>query len=207
VGLLAAGPADAASRGYRLDNKSSHDLKLESAKPLPGFVCNASICVETGQPMDFEGRPANGSVLTPEGAPHAWELRYSFGHTYAAQLKYAIVGTHATVEYTIETLDLQQRLGLQSRAGERRDLHGPRPLPQLQELTPERSLRPPKVACRLERRQGAGPVLLSRRHALDVPAAGKPSASSSSRRLSSVASPISSISRRARSPQIYIGEP
>lgn len=101
--LLAAGPASAASRGYRLDNKSSHDLKLEGAKPLPGFVCNASICVETGQPMDFEGRPANGSVLTPEDAPHAWELKYSFGHTYAALLKYAIVGTHATVEYTIET--------------------------------------------------------------------------------------------------------
>lgn len=103
VGLLAAGPADAASRGYRLDNKSSHNLKLESAKPLPGFVCNASICVETGQPMDFEARPADGSVLTPDGAPHAWELKYSFGHTYAAQLNYAIVGTHATVEYTIET--------------------------------------------------------------------------------------------------------
>lgn len=100
--LLAAGPANAASRGYRLENKSSHDLKLENAKPLPGFVCNAILCVETGQPMDFEGRPADGSVLAP-GATHAWELKYSFGYTYAAKLLYAIVGTHATVEYTIET--------------------------------------------------------------------------------------------------------
>jgi hypothetical protein len=101
--LFTAGPASAASRGYRLDNKSSHNLKLEGAKPLPGFVCNASICVETGQPMAFEGRPDDGSVLTPAGAPHAWELKYSFGYTYAAQLKYAIVGTGASVEYTIET--------------------------------------------------------------------------------------------------------
>jgi hypothetical protein len=101
--LVTAAPAGAASRGYRLDNKSSHNLKLENARPLPGFVCNASICIETGQPMDFEGRPADGSVLTPGGAPHAWELKYSFGYTYAARLKYAIVGTGASVEYTIET--------------------------------------------------------------------------------------------------------
>jgi hypothetical protein len=99
--LFTAGPASAASRGYRLHNNSSHDLKLEAAKPLPGFVCNASICVDTGQPMAFEGRPANGSVLAP-GAVHAWELKYSFGYTYAAQLKYDIVGG-GTVEYTIET--------------------------------------------------------------------------------------------------------
>lgn len=101
--LVTAGPAGAASRGYRLDNKSSHTLRVESAKPLPGFVCNATICVETGQPMDFEGRPANGTLLTPDGAPHAWELKYSFGYTYAAKLTYDIVGTKATVEYTIET--------------------------------------------------------------------------------------------------------
>ena len=101
--LLAAGPAGAASRGYRLENQSSHNLKLEGAKPLPGYVCNAILCVETGQPMDFEGRPADGAVLSPHGTPHAWELKYSFGYTYGAQLKYAIVGTGATVEYTIET--------------------------------------------------------------------------------------------------------
>ena len=99
--LFTAGPASAASRGYRLHNNSSHNLTLEGAKPLPGFVCNATICVDTGQPMSFEGRPSDGSVLAPAGM-HAWELKYSFGDTYAAQLKYDIAGG-GKVEYTIET--------------------------------------------------------------------------------------------------------
>ncbi len=99
--LFTAGPASAASRGYRLHNTSSHTLKLEAAKPLPGFVCNGTICVDTGQPMAFEGRPGNGSLL-PSGGVDAWELKYEFGKTYGAQLKYDIVGG-GSVDYTIET--------------------------------------------------------------------------------------------------------
>jgi hypothetical protein len=100
--LLFAGSANAASRGYRLNNKGDHTLKLIEASRLPAVVCNGFICVNTEHPMDFEGRPENGSLLKP-GATDAWELKYSFGHTYAAELKYKIVGTDSTVTYTIET--------------------------------------------------------------------------------------------------------
>jgi hypothetical protein len=100
--LLFAGSASAASRGYRLHNKSDHTLKLIAATPLPTVLCNGAICVKTDHPMDFEGRPANDSLLKP-GATDAWELKYVFGHTYAAELKYKVVGSDATVTYTIET--------------------------------------------------------------------------------------------------------
>src|ERR1700755_1763626 len=90
--LLFAGSANAASRGYRLHNKSDQTLTLIGATPLPTVLCNGAICVKTDHPMEFEGRPGNDSLLKP-GATDAWELKYSFGHTYAAELKYRIVGT------------------------------------------------------------------------------------------------------------------
>lgn len=106
LGLLSAGPASAASRGFKLKNTSDVDLKLEAAKPVPTVVCgNIGRCVDTKYPMDFEGRPANGSVLKPN-ATHTWELKYGFspfgGVQYAADLWYEIEGTNATVEYKIE---------------------------------------------------------------------------------------------------------
>jgi hypothetical protein len=59
----------AASRGYR-----------------PSVLCNGPIYVKTEHPMDFEGPPADDSLLKP-GATDAWELKYGFGSTYAAELK------------------------------------------------------------------------------------------------------------------------
>jgi hypothetical protein len=100
--LFVAGPASAASRGYTVTNKSDQTLKLVGADHLPATVCNGFICVDTSHPMDFEGRPGNGSTIAPK-ANDRWELKYSFGHTYGAVLKYDIVGTDATVTYTIET--------------------------------------------------------------------------------------------------------
>jgi hypothetical protein len=101
--LLTAGTASAASRGYSVHNRSDHSLKLVGANPLPTTVCNVGICVPTHHSMDFEGRPADGSVLAPN-AESTWELKYFFGHTYAAVLTYKIVGSEdAKVEYTIET--------------------------------------------------------------------------------------------------------
>jgi hypothetical protein len=106
LGLLSAGPASAASRGFKLKNTSNVDLKLEAAKPVPTVVCGGiGRCVDTKYPMDFEGRPDNGSVLKPN-ATHQWELKYGFSPTggvqYAADLWYEIEGTNATVEYKIE---------------------------------------------------------------------------------------------------------
>ncbi len=106
LGLLSAGPAGAASRGFKLKNTSDVDLKLEAAKPVPTVVCGGiGRCVDTKYPMDFEGRPDNGSVLKPN-ATHNWELKYGFspngGVQYAADLWYEIAGTNATVEYKIE---------------------------------------------------------------------------------------------------------
>ena len=100
--LFVAGPASAASRGYVLHNKSSHTLEVKGASRLPNTICNAGICVRTEHPMEFEGRPGDGSTVAPN-ATDRWELKYHFGNTYAAALKYKIVGTDATVEYTIET--------------------------------------------------------------------------------------------------------
>ena len=97
------GVAHAASRGYRVSNESSHALKLESASHVPTVVCNGTICVPTHFPMEFEGRPADGTVLKPGAPAQAWELKYGFGHTYAAVLKYKIEGTDATFEATLET--------------------------------------------------------------------------------------------------------
>ena len=106
VTLLTAGPASAASRGFRLHNNSTHTLRLETARRVPTFVCVQPVtCVPTHHPMDFEGRPADGSLLHP-GHVHAWELKYGFsllgGVQYAANLWYKVVGTSDEVEYTIE---------------------------------------------------------------------------------------------------------
>jgi hypothetical protein len=46
--------------------------------------------------------PPDDSLLKP-GATDAWELKYGFDSTYAAELKYKLLGTDATVTYTIET--------------------------------------------------------------------------------------------------------
>jgi hypothetical protein len=96
------GVANAASRGYRVSNESSHALKLESASPVPTVLCNGTICVPTHFPMEFEGRPDNGSVLKPGAPAQAWELKYGFGYTHAAVVKYKIEGTDATFEATLE---------------------------------------------------------------------------------------------------------
>jgi hypothetical protein len=106
LGLLSAGPASAASRGFKVHNTSKTDLKLEAVKSVPTFVCNSMVhCVETHYPMDFEGRPADGSDLKAGGSD-TWELKYGFsifgGVQYAADIWYGIAGTNATVEYKIE---------------------------------------------------------------------------------------------------------
>ena len=47
--------------------------------------------------------PDDGTLLAPDAPPQVWELKYSFGDTYAAVLKYKIVGTNARFEATLET--------------------------------------------------------------------------------------------------------
>lgn len=85
---VTAGTAEAASRGYRLYNLSSHQLVLDRViqVPIPGR--NNAV-----YSMEFEGRPPAGSVLEPGGEPHAWELKRDSLETYAAYLIYKIVGT------------------------------------------------------------------------------------------------------------------
>jgi hypothetical protein len=112
AGLL-AGPlqnSSAASRGFKLDNKSDHPLKLYAVQRVPTFKCvDPSRCVQTHHPMDFEGRPREGDVLDP-GKTHRFELKYGFsllgGVQYAANLWYKIQGDgdpDNNVYYTIET--------------------------------------------------------------------------------------------------------
>lgn len=105
--LLTAGPANAASRGFTVHNNSTHVLHLEAVKAVPTYKCvNPGLCVPTHYPIDFEGRPATGSVLQP-GHTQRFELKYGFsllgGVQYAANLWYKIGNTGHNVEYTIET--------------------------------------------------------------------------------------------------------
>ena len=90
--LLTAGPASAASRGFRIFNDSRYPLKLVSATKVEKEIRNPVIHVVPDTPIGFEGRPADGSVLAP-GATQRWELKHSSGGQYAAVLTYDIVGT------------------------------------------------------------------------------------------------------------------
>jgi hypothetical protein len=63
--VVQTGVASAASRGYRIHNDTKHTLRLEKASHLSTVLCNGSICVPTNYPIDFEGRPADGSQLKP----------------------------------------------------------------------------------------------------------------------------------------------
>jgi hypothetical protein len=83
--LMSAGPAQAASRGYKIYNLSSHPLKLVRVDQVP----------EGGTFLDigFEGRPKDGDVLKPGAPPHVWELKYSYLGITGAGLVYSIVGT------------------------------------------------------------------------------------------------------------------
>jgi hypothetical protein len=97
IALGGGGPASAASRGFTLDNKSNVALKLYAVEPVPAFTCvDPGVCHRFEYPIDFEGRPDEGSVLNP-GRSHRFELRYTFdifgGVQYAANLWYKIHGT------------------------------------------------------------------------------------------------------------------
>ena len=105
LGLLSAGPASAASRGFSLHNVSHADLKLEAVKPVPTGLCSPNThCVKPYYPMAFEGRPNVGDEIE-SSAWEIFELKYGFsplgGIQYAADIVYGVVGTDATVEYKI----------------------------------------------------------------------------------------------------------
>lgn len=105
--LLVAGPAGAASRGFKVHNKSSAELQLVEAKSVPTYVCNSYVhCVPSYYSMEFEGRPHDGSVMKPNDT-QTWELKYGFsifgGIQYAANVWYKIVGTQDLVNFQIET--------------------------------------------------------------------------------------------------------
>jgi hypothetical protein len=105
--LFTAGPASAYSRNFKLTNKSSAGLTLVTAKPVPTVTCiNITLCANNNYPMDFEGRPGDGSALKAGGSD-SWDLKYAFAFTggvqYAANLWYKIAGTDDLVNYTIYT--------------------------------------------------------------------------------------------------------
>jgi hypothetical protein len=109
--LLAAGPASADSRGFKLHNDSRQNLKLISVNRLDHVVCPTfgGECHYEFYDMAFEGRPADGTVLNPGGV-NTWELKYEFriGHifgqtNFGARLTYRIEGKDALMEVEIQT--------------------------------------------------------------------------------------------------------
>jgi RTX calcium-binding nonapeptide repeat (4 copies) len=89
--LLTAGPASAASRGFKIYNLSSHPLKLNDVDQVPRHW------------FDFEGRPPDGDVLKPGAPPHDWEVKWVYLTHYGAKLTYDIVGTDKQYVATMTT--------------------------------------------------------------------------------------------------------
>jgi hypothetical protein len=100
--LFFAGPASAFSRGFRLTNNSDKTLTLIGASRVPARLCNGLHCVQSHHPMQFEGRPKDGSTLKP-GAVDVWELQYLPFEIYGAILKYEVGNQLGVAQYTIET--------------------------------------------------------------------------------------------------------
>jgi hypothetical protein len=104
--LFFAGPASAYSRGFRLTNTGDKTLTLVGASRVPAKLCNGFHCVQSHHPMQFEGRPKDGSTVKPGGVD-VWELQYLPFEIYGAILKYEVADHHGhhlgIVEYTIET--------------------------------------------------------------------------------------------------------
>lgn len=95
-GVVGAGPAEAASRGFEIDNYTKRDMKLEAVRGL----ANGSGDLYA---QNFEGRPADGAVLKA-GKQHDWQLKYGFlGPVYGARLRYGIEGTKGDVWFSIKT--------------------------------------------------------------------------------------------------------
>lgn len=104
--VASGGSRSSDSPGFKIHNHSSHALHLEAVKPVPTYVCsNPGLCVPTHYKMDFEGRPATGSVMHPGHEPTI-EVKYGFsllcGVQYAANIWYKSAGNGGTVEYTLE---------------------------------------------------------------------------------------------------------
>jgi hypothetical protein len=105
--LLTAGPASASSRGFKVENQSSHVLVLQGVKAVPSYKCvSFATCVPTHYDIGFEGHPNDGSVLQP-GKSETWDLKHGIsifgGVQYAANFSYKVQGTDAVVDYQIYT--------------------------------------------------------------------------------------------------------
>lgn len=100
--LFFAGPASAFSRGFRLTNTGDKTLTLIGAFRVPARLCNGYHCVQSHHPIQFEGRPKDGSTVKP-GRVDVWELQYLPFEIYGAILKYEVGDHLGVVEYTIET--------------------------------------------------------------------------------------------------------
>jgi hypothetical protein len=107
--------ADAASRGFHVINNSQYSLQLVNATPEDNVICGGYDetsfgCVPANFDMEFEGRPANGSILAPGGMDD-WELEYTYNvgdlfgadYNYVAVLNYMIVGTSRPLTLRIAT--------------------------------------------------------------------------------------------------------
>ncbi|MFZ0043880.1 MAG: hypothetical protein WAK93_21395 [Solirubrobacteraceae bacterium] len=108
--LVQTGIASAASRGFTVKNDSTHALRVASVSAIPRLVCLNLTCIPAYYDMEFEGRPADGSVIK-KGGDQRWELKYFYwvgdvfgaSTNYAAKLTYNVEGTAGKFEAVIKT--------------------------------------------------------------------------------------------------------
>lgn len=89
------------SRGFEVENQGNTWAYVEGAERVERCPNHEPDCHET-YPMAFEGRPRDGDHLDNSRFDR-WELRYMFGHIYAAKITYRISFSDARVEFTIIT--------------------------------------------------------------------------------------------------------
>jgi hypothetical protein len=136
---LTATPAGATSRAFVLRNDTVHNLILESVKPNDGTWYEETHRgtktkeIGHGYGMDFEGKPAIGSVIPP-GRSARLELKWGFtlgAPAYTAEIRYKIGDTGHVLVYKNRDVHHRQRVPMPGLPSRTRGLLGERPRPLL----------------------------------------------------------------------------
>jgi opacity protein-like surface antigen len=109
-----AGPANAATRGFKVTNESKQELRVVGGSPIPRVLCYGLDaedfqCRQAYWPYGLEDHPEPGTALR-SGETQSWELKYYYNvsdlfgidYNYQAKVTYR-VGADGKFEATIKT--------------------------------------------------------------------------------------------------------